>query len=214
LKPIDLLLFDLDGTLVDTRRDLANAINHARKSYGLPEHELSEVMKYVGDGIHKLIERTFPGVDPETVEEAVGRFRNYYREHLLDFSVFYPGVTEVLAHFRHKKLAVISNKPEEFVRAILQGLETDGFFEMILGGDSLPVLKPDPAPVLHVLEKMQIEPSKAAMVGDSPSDIQAGKAAGVMTCAVTYGFREKSLLEQAEPDYLLNDLVELKNIFE
>ncbi|MFQ5637637.1 MAG: HAD family hydrolase [bacterium] len=213
MTTIDLLIFDLDGTLVDTRQDLANSINHARKSYGLPTLTLPEVMQYVGDGIHTLIERTFPGVNGEKVDEAVTIFREHYRDHLLDCSRFYPGADKVMMYFREKKMAVISNKPEEFVRSILRGLQAHDDFEIILGGDSLPVLKPDPAPVLHVLHKLHVEPSKTVMIGDSPSDIIAGRRAHVVTCAVTYGFRAKALLEATQPDFLLDDLIELQDRF-
>lgn len=214
MQPVDLLMFDLDGTLVDTRLDLANSINHARERYGLPALQLPEVMKYVGDGIHKLLQRTFPDSGPEKIDEVVAVFRAHYRDHLLDFSIFYPGVGEVLEHFRRKKMAVISNKPEEFVRSILRGLEAHDVFEIILGGDSLPVFKPNPEPILHVLNEVKIAPERGVIIGDSGSDIEAGRQARVLTCAATYGFRDMKTLVEAEPDFMIDDIRQLKKLFE
>jgi len=214
MKKIDLLIFDLDGTLVDTHRDLANSVNFALNALDLPPLETEEVMSYVGDGLKKLMDRSLPKDRLEKIEEVIDIFRSHYREHLLDFSVFYPNVENVLNHFQDKKMAVVSNKPEEFTRLILEGLQVTDFFEIILGGDFLPVMKPKPGPILHILNQLSVSPGKAAIVGDGTTDMEAGKAANVLTCAVTYGLKKKEVLLKTKPDFMIDDIVELKKIFE
>jgi len=211
---VDLIIFDLDGTLVDTCHDLANSVNFALNALDLPPLELQEVISHVGDGLKKLMDRSLPKDRLGEMNEAIDIFRSHYREHLLDFSVFYPKVENVLNYFRGKKMAVVSNKPEEFTRLILKGLRRADLFEIILGGDSLPVMKPDPEPILHILKQLSVSPEKTAIVGDGTTDIEAGKAANVWTCAVTYGLKKKEVLLKMKPDFMIEDIVELKKIFE
>lgn len=210
--PVDLLIFDLDGTLVDTRQDLTNSVNFVRQNFGLPELPLVEVVRYVGDGVHKLMERTLQSNDPNLIEEARRIFARHYREHCLDFSALYDGVLDVLHHFREKKMAVISNKPDEFTLAILKGLGVGHYFKIILGGDSQPELKPSPAPILHILEKLGVPSEKAVIIGDGATDIESGKRAGIHTCAVTYGYRSREILTQSQPELMIDHLSQLKNI--
>ena len=214
MKQIDLLIFDLDGTLVDTRRDLANSVNFALNALKLPALQIEEVMSYVGDGLKKLLDRSLPKDGLENIGEVIDIFREHYREHCLDFSGFYPDVVNILNYFQDKKMTVVSNKPEEFTRLILEGLRIADFFEIILGGDSLPLMKPDPGPILHILDKLNASNEKTAIVGDGTTDIEAGKAANILTCAVTYGLKEKEVLLKMEPDFMIDDIVELKKIFE
>lgn len=214
MKQIDLLIFDLDGTLVDTRRDLANSVNFALNALNLPALQIEEVMSYVGDGLKKLLDRSLPKDGLENIGEVIDIFREHYREHCLDFSGFYPDVVNILNYFQDKKMTVVSNKPEEFTRLILEGLRIADFFEIILGGDSLPSMKPDPGPILHILDKLNASNEKTAIVGDGTTDIEAGKAANILTCAVTYGLKEKEVLLKMEPDFMIDDIVELKKIFE
>jgi len=214
MKQIDLLIFDLDGTLVDTRRDLANSVNFALNALNLPALQIEEVMSYVGDGLKKLLDRSLPKDGLENIGEVIDIFREHYREHCLDFSGFYPDVVNILNYFQDKKMTVVSNKPEEFTRLILEGLRIADFFEIILGGDSLPLMKPDPGPILHILDKLNASNEKTAIVGDGTTDIEAGKAANILTCAVTYGLKEKEVLLKMEPDFMIDDIVELKRIFE
>jgi len=164
--------------------------------------------------LKKLMDRSLPKDRLGEMDEAIDIFRSHYREHLLDFSVFYPNVQNVLNYFRGKKMAVVSNKPEEFTRLILKGLRRADLFEIILGGDSLPVMKPDPGPILHILKQLSVSPEKTAIVGDGTTDIEAGKAANVWTCAVTYGLEKKEVLLKMKPDFMIEDIVELKKIFE
>jgi phosphoglycolate phosphatase len=212
--PIDLLIFDLDGTLVDTREDLATAVNHALASLALQRLSTDQVMEYVGNGLYTLMQRSLGSAYSEKLPAAIASFREYYQEHMLDVSTLYPGVLEVLEHFREKKMAVISNKPEAFTVPMIAGLQLSPYFDLVLGGDSVPQMKPDPAPVKHVLSRLHVTPARAVMVGDGTTDIQAGKGAGIHTCGVTYGYRSAEVLLAEAPDYLLAGIAELIGHFE
>ncbi|MFQ5677352.1 MAG: HAD family hydrolase [bacterium] len=213
MHAVDLLIFDLDGTLVDTRMDLANAVNYARDALDLPSLAPDEVVSYVGDGLRTLVERSLPNERRDEVDQGIEHFQRYYRSHLLDNSRLYPGVREILAHFSGKKMTIVSNKPEEFTRSILIGLNVDRYFQMILGGDSLPVKKPAPEPILQTLARLESSSDKTVVVGDSTTDILAGKGAATYTCVVTYGFKNPDLLLAAEPDFVVDSILELRNIF-
>jgi phosphoglycolate phosphatase len=207
----DLLIFDLDGTLVDTRRDLANAVNHALKQMGRKEIDLETMTGYVGDGIRKLLERALGNADDNELEIARQYFRPFYFDHLVDFSNPYPGMIEVLEYFSGTKKAVLTNKPQEFTEALLQRLEICGYFEMIIGGQPNLKLKPDPEAVLKILHHFHAAPSRAIIIGDSENDILAGKATMIKTCAATYGFRPPEKLLALEPDFVIYCPLELKN---
>lgn len=206
----DLMIFDLDGTLVDTRVDLANAVNHAIRGLGLPEQSTETIIQNVGNGLLRLIKSTLPDDRQEEVEEGVALFREHYKVHLLDNSRLYAGIPEVLAHFSEKKMAIISNKPEQFCKQIIAGLGLASQFQMVLGGDSLPEFKPSPLPLRHVLKEMRVSPGKCVMIGDSPMDIQAGIDAETLTCAAAYGYRSRKSLIDLKPNVLIdhpNDLL-------
>lgn len=207
----DLLIFDLDGTLVDTRRDLANAVNHALRQMGRKEIDLETMTGYVGDGVRKLLERALGSADDNEVEIARQHFRHFYFEHIADFSKPYPGITEVLEYFSAAKKTVLTNKPQEFAEALLRRLEICKYFEIIIGGQANLKLKPDPEAVLKMLHHLQIAPSRAIFIGDGENDILAGKAAMIKTCAATYGFRPPEKLLALQPDFVIHRPLELKN---
>ncbi|MDZ7361663.1 MAG: HAD-IA family hydrolase [candidate division KSB1 bacterium] len=207
----DLLIFDLDGTLVDTRRDLANAVNHALRQMGRTEVNLETLTGYVGDGIHKLLERALGGADDDELEIARQHFRHFYFDHLADFSKPYPGMTEALEYFSATKKAVLTNKPQEFTEALLQRLEICGYFEIIIGGQTNRKLKPDPEAIFEILGQLHVVPARAIIIGDGENDILAGKAAMIKTGAATYGFRPPEKLLALQPDFVIHRALELKN---
>jgi phosphoglycolate phosphatase len=207
----DLLIFDLDGTLVDTRRDLANAVNHALRQMRRKEIDLETMAGYIGDGIRKLLERALGSTDENEVEIARQHFRHFYFDHLADFSKPYAGITEMLEYFSSTKKAMLSNKPQEFTEALLQRLEIYGYFEMIIGGQPNLKLKPDPEAVLKILQHFHAVPSRAIIIGDGENDILAGKAAMIKTCAATYGFCPPEKLLTLAPDFVIHRPLELKN---
>jgi phosphoglycolate phosphatase len=212
------LLFDLDGTLVDSRRDLATALDLTLHELGLPPLGVKEITHLVGDGARRLVERGLiaagagPALSDAFISDALERFKRHYAQHLLTTTRPYPNVQTVLEHFTGLPKAVITNKPAGFSETILQGLGLRKYFVAIIGGDTLPQRKPHPAPVQAGLLACGVHhPAEAVMIGDSPNDIRAGQAAGTLTCGVTYGFR--AAVELAEADMLIDDIIELIELF-
>lgn len=211
-RGVELIIFDLDGTLIDSRIDIANSVNYTLKQLGLNPLDDKIILGYVGDGVRSLIERALSPSNLHLFEKGLDTFLSYYSEHLLDNTFFFPGVTETLKFFSYKKMAVISNKPEALSINTLKGLGIYNFFKSVVGGDSLEQKKPAPEPVLKVLEDLNVDREKAIIVGDSYVDIEAGKAAGIMTCGVTYGFKIRDAILKAGPDFMIDHLAELKEI--
>jgi phosphoglycolate phosphatase len=210
-KEVDLLMFDLDGTLAATGRDLANSVNYIRAALDLKPLDDAVVYGYVGHGTEHLLRSSLPAGHENRFEEILDRFLKHYEAHLLDTTVLYPHVKEILDRFGDKKKAVVTNKRLYLSVAVLRGLGIEGCFETIIGGDCGLDRKPDPSCVRHVLAELKIEPRKAVMIGDGDTDIKAGKAAGVYTCGVTYGLCGRDELAASEPDLLIDDLRELSD---
>lgn len=187
----DLVMFDLDGTLVDTSRDIAASMNHVLRGEGMEELPVERVVQFVGYGVRRLLQRGFEAVG-RTLDGYEDRlyevFVEHYRAHMLDTTRLYPGVAETLARLGGRRLAVVTNKPERPAHEILQGLGVHGRFAAVVGGDTLERRKPDPLPVTHLLEKFGVEPARALMVGDTGVDIATAKAAGARSCVVRYGY--------------------------
>jgi len=213
-KQIDLLMFDLDGTLAATGRDLANSVNYIRGTLGLDPLDDAYVYSRVGYGTDYLVRQSLPQAYDGRFEEILDRFLKHYEEHLLDTTVLYPNVKEVLEHFRSKKKAVVTNKRLQFSVALLKGLGIESDFDVIVGGDCGLEKKPDPSSLHHVLETVGVPADKALIIGDGEPDIKAGKAAGVHTCAVTYGLCNAAELLATKPDFAIGDLKELADYIE
>lgn len=226
--PVGAFIFDLDGTLIDPRVDLAGAVNAALAAAGRPRQPVERIATYVGDGVHMLLARAFeledaaspaahaaPLVDPHAapLAGALAVFRAHYREHCLDHTRLYPGVLETLDHFRDKAHAVVSNKPEDFSRLIIDRLGLGRHIRIVVGGGSAPALKPDPAPVRLALERLGVDATGAVMVGDGLTDLEAGRRAGLRTCAVAYGIGDPRVLAGAHPDHLIGAFAELCDLF-
>ena len=206
---VRLLVFDLDGTLVDSKEDLANAVNVALASFDLPPLPNPVIYSYVGDGASTLIRRALPKQKAYLLPEVLDRFLAYYRRHLLDTTRAYPGVSVALRKWAGiYRMAVLTNKGVEMTREILSGLSLDGYFFEVRGGDSFGTKKPDPEGLLHILREAGIEPQEAIMVGDSRNDVQAGRAAGAVTCGVTYGLGASGFAEDP-PDFTVDRFPDL-----
>jgi phosphoglycolate phosphatase len=209
LPRIQLVVFDLDGTLADTKKDLALSVNAMRESLGFGPLPLDAVTSYVGHGVTVLIKRALGNQATEgNVEKGLTFFLNYYSHHLLDNTVAYPGVREALEGLGNRKMAILTNKPTNFSRAVVAGLGLAPYFFEIYGGDSFPTKKPDPIGVKSLMNFVPATAGETLMVGDSDTDVLTGRNAGVWTCGVTYGFAPESL-EKAGPDLLLDDLRDL-----
>jgi phosphoglycolate phosphatase len=182
--------FDLDGTLVDSGSDLAAATNHVLRSFALPEIQPAVVSAYVGDGAQALVARALGPTSGERIDIGVDRFLAYYRGHLLDATRPYPGIEAMLGALRDQsvQLSVVTNKPEALCRAILDGLGLTEWFASIVGGDTLPTCKPDPAGLRQAMAFTGTTPGESLMVGDSPVDLATAAAAGTAFCGVGWGF--------------------------
>ena len=211
---IDLFIFDLDGTLIDSRKDIANAVNYTRKQYHVRELDMMDIARYIGHGVNNLINKNIPGLEPQELEKALDIFKGYYEKHCVDETTVYPGVPEVLKHFKTKAMAIVSNKPSLFTKLILDNKNLSSYFQLILGEESHPQKKPDPAPLLHVIEQLGGKPDRNCMVGDWITDIEAGQRAGMVTVGCLYGIGNPEEVKESRPDYLIDSILQLKDIFE
>jgi phosphoglycolate phosphatase len=178
-------LFDLDGTLVDSVADLATAVNLLRGELDLPPLDLPTVRRHVGDGATMLMTRSLP--EGWFSRERLERFLSLYRDNLLVHTVVYPGIRDFLDLHRHCKMAVVTNKPFVFARDLLEGLDLLRYFPVVLGGESCPAKKPDPAPVLCALDALGAQNKGAVMIGDHHTDLKSGRSAGILTCFCAWG---------------------------
>jgi phosphoglycolate phosphatase len=217
-RAIRLLVFDLDGTLIDSRLDLIHSVNAMLRHFERPELSDDVIASYVGDGAPALVRRALGGSDQEPLfQNALNYFLGYYRIHKLDHTTIYEGIPAALKSLAtpsngvQRLMAVLSNKPVNPSRDIVQALGMGDYFARIYGGNSFPTKKPDPEGVQTLLREMKVVPSEAIMIGDSSIDVQTGRNAGMWTCGVTYGFAPRSL-EEVPPDLSIDmpkDLVEL-----
>ena len=219
--PVDrvrLLIFDLDGTLVDSRLDLTNSVNAMLRHYGRPELPCELISTYIGDGAPMLVRRALGDPDDQAfVDQALLYFLGYYREHKLDNTYVYDGVRESLEAIRHArngrvKMAVLSNKPVNPSRAIVEALGLAEFFFEVYGGNSFPTKKPDPQGALQILKQASVAPQEAVMIGDSANDVMTARNAGMYSVGLSYGL-SPATLEKVPPDVLLDRPDELGELF-
>jgi phosphoglycolate phosphatase len=217
---IKLVIFDLDGTLIDSRLDLVHSVNAALRHIGRPELPDNIIASYVGDGAPILIQRALGGeaVDEALIRKGLEFFLSYYREHKLDHTTVYPGIIEALMAIQQssngtpRKMAVLSNKPVNPSRAIVEALGLGQFFSQVYGGNSFSTKKPDPEGARKLLEESGVQPEQAAIVGDSHVDVRTGRNAGLWTVGVTYGFATHTL-EEEPPDILVEEPHEVGAVF-
>ena len=184
------VLFDLDGTLIDSLEDLTDAVNHVRGAFFQPPLTSESVRSKVGKGVRDLVRRILPDALESEIESAVSLFRDFNSRHIADKSHLYPGILETLKELaaRNIKMAVITNKSEDLGVQLLQALEINPLFEDICGGDTYPERKPSPLPLFKVAEKLGVLHHECVMVGDSINDIQAGQRANITTIGCTWGY--------------------------
>lgn len=213
MRKISLIVYDFDGTLVDTLFDIADAVNLSLADLELPQLPRETIRKYVGKGVENLMSQTLEGSGFTDVPQAVTLFKKHYSENLVTHTDFYPRGREILDHFKNKKQAICSNKPEEMVRRILESLNSLEPFDAIIGGDTVKSKKPDPEGLNLIMKQLNVSPAEAVLVGDSPVDIETGKRAGVYTCVVNYGLGFPEEIAAAAPDCSIDCLSQLKEIF-
>ncbi len=206
---VRVLIFDLDGTLIDSGADLALSVNATLKEMGRAPLHNDRIFAYVGQGAGRLIEQALgPGTTREECEQGLAFFLSYYRAHMLDNTVTYPGVREGLAALDGMPMAVLTNKPVRFSRQILEGLKLASYFRYIYGGNSFESKKPNPAGMGVLLRDFGAAPKQAMLVGDSAVDVQTARNAGTWACCVSYGLGADQLAKNP-PDLLVNSLTEL-----
>jgi phosphoglycolate phosphatase len=214
-RRIRAVLFDLDGTLVDSTEDLAAAVNHARGAVGFGPAPLEAIRRMIGDGMQVLLSRAVP--DPARVPAAIEAFKPYYEAHLLDRTRPYAGVEAALAELRAAgvELAVVTNKPERFSRQILEALGLATLFSAVIGGDSVHGKKPDAGPFAAALRELGGRApgaEDALMVGDGPNDILGARAARIRSCGVSWGIADADEVRALEPDYWIEQPGELARL--
>ncbi|MCF7974320.1 MAG: HAD family hydrolase [Phycisphaerae bacterium] len=208
------VIFDLDGTLVNTLEDIANSVNAALHQHRLQSHPVTSYRLRVGDGTRALIERSLPTDRQDLVESVLKAQAAFYRDHFCDNSAPYPGISDLLTRLKagHLKLAVLSNKPDVYTRTLTERLFPSGTFDLIQGHLEGVPLKPDPTSLVDMLSKLNVTPDQAMYVGDSGVDIQTGKRAGVYAVGVAWGFRGPEELELNGCDTLIHDPIELLHL--
>ncbi|HEY1657631.1 MAG TPA: HAD-IA family hydrolase [Candidatus Sulfotelmatobacter sp.] len=228
-RSIKLVIFDLDGTLIDSRLDLVHSVNAALQHIGRPALPEEVIASYVGDGAPILIQRALGGetVDEATVRQGLQFFLSYYREHKLDHTTVYTGIPEALTAIQsshgarapnggnngnQRSMAVLTNKPVGPSRAIVEALGLGPFFKQVYGGNSFSAKKPDPAGARKLLEENGCLPEETVIVGDSHVDIETGRNAGLWTVGVSYGFAPHTL-QAASPDVIVETPEELAQAF-
>lgn len=210
---IDLIVFDLDGTLVDSLPDLAAAANSALRRLGLPEQPLMAHQKMIGAGEKNYVRRFLGPEHQDLYDQALALYLEHYSRHLGDQSRVYEGVTETLARLATFKKAVLSNKREDLSRKVVAVMGLAGFFQVVRGGDSYGVLKPSPEGLSALIRELAEDPARTLMVGDKPEDVLTGRGAGARTAALTCGYGDPEALAASAPDFVLNSFSRLAELF-
>jgi phosphoglycolate phosphatase len=211
LMPTELLIFDLDGTLVDSSVDISNALNYAIQPFGIEPVSLAETLTLIGEGvtrlIGKLIERREADLD---LPILLDRFFDHYTVHFADHTAPYPGVEEVLQALCDRKKAIVSNKRESLSLRMIEAMGLRRYFNYVAGGDTFSEKKPSPLPIIDVLSRFGVPPENALLIGDSIYDVEAGRAARVRTIAALYGYGSPGFSRRA--DYEITTIYELPEV--
>jgi phosphoglycolate phosphatase len=215
------LIFDLDGTLINSAPDLALAVNHMLHKLEREVFPEETIHGWVGNGALTLVQRALSGktevdvtLDEDFVADALKIFFSFYAKNLCKNTVTYPNVLDTLLSLQDRgyRLAIVTNKPHAFVDPILEGLGLTDLFELILGGDSLKEKKPSPEPLLYVSKTLDVEVKRCLMIGDSKNDIFAANACNMQSVGVSYGYNYGQKIDVFEPSYVIDDFAELLEV--
>ena len=210
---IQLLIFDFDGTLIDSKVDIATSVNLTLAELGLPCRSPEEIFSFVGDGVKRLLRLSVGEKNLELYERALQVFRGNYLAHCLDTTKFYPGIETVMNYFSDHSKAIATNKSLDYTLRILDGLGSTDRFAAIESPQDSTELKPDPAMLLKILCTLHVQPEHAVLIGDSTNDVRAAQAAGLKSCAVGYGYGNREKVSALSPDFFCEQPEELITLF-
>lgn len=221
IKKPDMVLIDVDGTLVDSVPDLAYCVDEMMKAIGRPVHGEAAVRNWVGNGVERLVRRALIGQldgepDDADFEKAYPVFLDLYAENTSKRSSLYPGVQEALDYLKGAgfKLGCVTNKAAQFTEPLLADLGVKDYFGILVCGDTLPKKKPDPMPLLHAARHFDVKPENSLMIGDSISDVKAARAAGFEIVCMSYGYNHGVDIREANPDAVIDTMIEIKDLLE
>ncbi|MCF7907458.1 MAG: HAD-IA family hydrolase [Candidatus Omnitrophica bacterium] len=211
MKAVDSIIFDLDGTLVDSKEDIVNAVNFTLKKLGLSQKQADEIASYIGTGAEDLIRKAIGDKNRDLFDKGISIFEDDYKKHSATKSKLYPHVEEVLEYFKNKNLFIVTNRKKNMAQITLNSLGINKYFKDVVGGDDETCLKPSACSLEKALGNVQ-DRKRIIIVGDMDLDVLTGKEAGILTCAVTYGIGKRDDIVKVKPDYLVDDLLQLKEI--
>lgn len=209
---IDTIFFDVDGTLVDARKDIVKAINFALSRMGVKPPPSKQVVSYIGTGVKDLVKKSLGEPNAGLIDKTIDIFSEYYIKHATDETKLYPHVREILEYFNDKRKFIITNRYSRFADTTLKGFGIRKYFEEILGGDDENCMKPSACVLDRFISKLNIDKRRALIIGDMVIDVQTGKNSGIKTCFVTYGLGKLKEAKALRPDYIIKDLLELKDV--
>lgn len=212
MASFDTILFDVDGTLVDATSDIANSVNYALRALKRPELPKEAIVSHIGTGVKDLIRKSLGTDDEAIIEKGVKLYVDHYIAHASDETVLYPHVIDILEYLKDKRKFIFTNRYVSFADAALRALGVLDYFEAIIGGDDEACIKPSACSVDKAVKEFGIDKSRSLIVGDMDIDVLTGKNSGVKVCWVTYGLGKIEDIRVLKPDYIIDDLIELKEI--
>ena len=208
----EVLLFDFDGTLIDSKVDIATAVNLTLGDLGLPLRSVEEIFSFVGDGVKRLLRLSVGEDNPEQYDRALEVFRGHYLAHCVQTTKWYPGIWEVLQHYKDRTKVIVTNKSLEYTLAIVDGLQARDLFQHVEAPRDTAELKPEPVMLERALALLGADIKHTVMIGDSTNDVRAAQAAGIRACAVGYGYGNRERVVALQPDFYCetpHDLIDL-----
>jgi phosphoglycolate phosphatase len=209
----EVLLFDFDGTLIDSKVDIATAVNLTLGDLGLPLRSVAEIFSFVGDGVKRLLRLSVGEENPDQYDRALEVFRRHYLENCVQTTRWYPGIYEVLQHYKDRRKVIVTNKSLEYTLAIVDGLQARDLFQHVETPRDTTELKPEPVMLERALEVLGADPGRTVMIGDSTNDVRAAQAAGIRGCAVGYGYGNREKVTALEPDFYCETPHDLLDLF-
>ncbi len=210
---VDLLIFDLDGTLIDSKDDIAYCFNQTLRDFGREPMPLGALLPYIGVGVRALFYKLFESENHEILQEVLSVFYDYYLQNLTQRTTLYPGVMDVIDYYASKKKVILTNKLQHLADRVVDDFNLRTHFLGVYGREAFSTHKPSPEPILKICNIHAIEPQRSVMIGDTSIDIQAGRSANALTAGVLYGYGECSELKDGGAHYLLREIGDLKQIF-